>query len=68
MAFLSSVDVGLSTYLQQYSRDFYRSFSQVNYGKSIGTHMRFAALNQLSVGDIESLNSAETMTLHGDPR
>lgn len=67
VAFLSSVDVGLSTYLQQYSRDFYRSFSQVNYGKSIGTHMRFAALNQLSVGDIESLNSAETMTLHGDP-
>ncbi|MBZ0206721.1 MAG: hypothetical protein K8H89_10390 [Flavobacteriales bacterium] len=67
VAFLSSVDVGLSNKLRDYSKDFYRSFSQVNYGKSIGTHMRFAALNQLSVGDIESLNNAETMTLHGDP-
>lgn len=67
VAFISSVDVGLSNYLQQYSRDFYQSFSQVNYGKSIGTHMRFAVLDQLTAGSIESLNSAETMTLHGDP-
>lgn len=67
VAFLSSVDVGLSNKLRDYSVDFYRSFSQVNYGKSIGTHMRFAVQDQLSTGDLESLNSAETMTLHGDP-
>ena len=67
VAFLSSVDIGLSSFLQQYSRDFYRSFSQVNYGKSIGKHMQFAVLDQLTAGSIESTNSAETMTLHGDP-
>lgn len=67
VAFLSSVDVGLSNKLRDYSVDFYRSFSQVNYAKSIGMHMRYAVLDQLSAGDIESLNNAETMTLHGDP-
>lgn len=67
VAFLSSSDVGLANYLQQYSRDFYQSFSQVNYGKSIGQHMRYAAFNQLNTGTIESLNSAGTMLLHGDP-
>lgn len=67
VAFLSSGSVGLSNYLQQYSYDFYRSFSLVNYGRTIGEHMRFAAYNQLLAGDISSLNSAETMTLHGDP-
>ncbi|HQV38618.1 MAG TPA: C25 family cysteine peptidase [Flavobacteriales bacterium] len=67
VAFLSTVDVGISTYLRDYTRDFYKSFSQVNYGKTIGEHMRFAVQDQLSQGTIESLNSAETMTLHGDP-
>lgn len=67
VAFLSSASVGLSNYLQQYSYDFYRSFSRVNYGKTIGDHMRFAAYNQLQAGDMSSVNSAETMTLHGDP-
>ncbi|HMN05283.1 MAG TPA: C25 family cysteine peptidase [Flavobacteriales bacterium] len=67
VAFLSSVDVGLANYLQQYSRDFYKSFSQVNYGKSMGDHIRYAAFNQLSLPGIEPANSAETMALHGDP-
>lgn len=67
VAFLSSSDVGLSGLLRQYSRDFYKSFSLVNYGKSIGHHIRFAVLQQLSQGTIESTNSAETMHLHGDP-
>lgn len=67
VAFLSSVDVGLSNMLTHYSQDFYRSFSQVNYGKGIGAHMRYAAFNQIAIGSIEAVNSAETMTLHGDP-
>jgi len=67
LAFLSSVDVGLSYYLQEYTRYFYKSFSQVNYGKSIGAHMRYAVANQMVNGSLEAINSAETLTLHGDP-
>lgn len=67
IAFLSSVDVGLSGYLQNYTQDFYRSFSQLNYGKSIGDHMRFAVHQQLINPSLEALNSAQTLALHGDP-
>ncbi|MFT3885016.1 MAG: C25 family cysteine peptidase [Flavobacteriales bacterium] len=67
IAFLSSVDIGLSYYLRYYTEAFYRSFSQVNYGKSIGEHMRYAAFQQLLGGDLNAINSAQTFTLHGDP-
>lgn len=67
VAFLSSVDVGLAFYLQEYTRHFYESFSQVNYGKDIGKHMQYAVQYQMEGGTIESVNSAQTMTLHGDP-
>ncbi|MBS1547013.1 MAG: hypothetical protein JST38_02300 [Bacteroidetes bacterium] len=66
VAFLSSSDLGLASPLQQYTGDFYRSFSQVNYGKSIGAHIRYASQNQLG-GSLEQVNNAETMCLHGDP-
>lgn len=67
VAFISSSDLGLATMLAQFCRDFYRSFGQVNYGKGIGEHMRYAAFNQLSMGTIDMVNSAETFHLHGDP-
>lgn len=67
VAFISSVDVGLSNMLTHYTQEFYRSFSQLNYGRSIGAHMRHAVFGQISVGGIEPVNSAQTMTLHGDP-
>lgn len=67
VAFLASVDVGITNYLQHYTSDFYRSFSQLNYGKSIGEHMRYAVQDQLAQQGIEHVNNAETMTLHGDP-
>jgi hypothetical protein len=67
VAFLASGDRGLANYLQQYTTYFYRSFSQVNYGASIGTHMQYAANNELSLGGVEHVNNAETMGLHGDP-
>ncbi len=67
VAFLASDDVGLSNMMQQYTGDFYRSFAQVNYSKDIGTHMRYAVHNQLSLGGLEHVNNAETMGLHGDP-
>lgn len=67
LAFLSSVDVGLSGYLQNYTADFYRSFSQLHYGGSIGQHMKYAVRQQLLNPSLEALNSAQTLTLHGDP-
>ncbi|HEX2617594.1 MAG TPA: C25 family cysteine peptidase, partial [Flavobacteriales bacterium] len=67
IAFISSVDVGISSYLQGYTQDFYRSFSQVNYGKPIGEHMRYATYQQLGTTELEALNSAQTFALHGDP-
>ncbi len=67
VAFISSVDVGLSNMLTHYTQEFYRSFSQLNYGRPIGTHIRHAVFGQIGQGGIEAVNSAQTMTLHGDP-
>ncbi len=76
IAFIASIDLSLTNRLAAFSRRFYTSFGQVNYGKGVGSHMRMAAIDQLaggwalpvnSQGWIESLNIAESMTLHGDP-
>lgn len=68
IAFLASVDLGIAIYLNPYTREFYRSFSANNYGKSIGEHMRFAAFQQLSNSSaMESVNNVHTFTLQGDP-
>ncbi|MCW5899212.1 MAG: hypothetical protein KIT10_08065 [Flavobacteriales bacterium] len=68
IAFLASVDVGYTLYLSQYTNHFYRSFSQLNYGKSIGEHMRHAGFTQLSEAmDIVRQNNVHTFTLQGDP-
>jgi hypothetical protein len=68
IAFLASVDAGIAPFLNPYSREFYRSFSQLNYGKSIGEHMRHATFQQLSSSsDIRSVNNVHTFTLQGDP-
>lgn len=67
IAFISSVDLGLAQSLQIFTRGFYTSFSQVNYGRTIGEHMRYAANNQLALGDLYSITTSESMTLHGDP-
>lgn len=70
IAFMSSVDIGLLQYLAPYTRDLYKSFSEVNYGKGLGEHLRYATAQQLAwggVGDINLLNNVQTFTLHGDP-
>jgi hypothetical protein len=67
VAFISSVDLGLASSLQVFTHAFYTSFCQVNYGGTIGEHMRFAANGQLPLGDILAVTTAESMTLHGDP-
>lgn len=68
IAFLASVDLGVETFLNPYSREFYRSFGQVNYGRTIGDHMRHAAFQQLSTSSsILAINNVHTFTLQGDP-
>lgn len=68
IAFLASVDPGIAIFLNPYSREFYRSFSQVNYGRSIGEHIRHASFQQLSSNSsITTINNVHTFTLQGDP-
>ena len=68
IAFLASVDIGLTHNLGAYTTEFYRSFSQVNYGGTIGEHMRHASFEQLNVGtDLQRVNNVQTFTLEGDP-
>ncbi len=67
VAFMASVDLGLSNMLYNYTWEWYRSFSQVNYGRSIGAHMRHAVHQQLQGGGYLPANNAQTFTLHGDP-
>lgn len=68
IAFLASVDLGIAVFLNPYTREFYRSFSQINYGKSIGEHMRYAAYQQLgNSNNLQSVNNVHTFTLQGDP-
>ncbi|MBL7964497.1 MAG: hypothetical protein JNM31_11725 [Flavobacteriales bacterium] len=68
LAFLASVDLGFTDALRTYTRDFYTSFSQENYGRSIGRHMKTAAFKQLDLAfTTRNLNNVQTFTLHGDP-
>ena len=68
IGFLSTVDLGFADKLAQYSGQFYRSFSQLNYGGGIGDHMRHACFSQLSfTNDLRGINNAHTFTLQGDP-
>jgi hypothetical protein len=68
IGFLSTVDLGFATKLSQYTNSFYRSFSQVNYGRGIGDHMRHACFEQLSFSnDLMGINNSHTFTLQGDP-
>jgi hypothetical protein len=69
IAFLASSDLGRVVYMAPYTHYFYQSFAAVNYGGSIGRHMRHAALNQLALApdDLGRLNNVHTFTLEGDP-
>ncbi len=67
IAFMASVDIGLSSMLYLYTLEWYRSFSQLNHGGSIGDHMRYAASQQLQGGGYYGVNNVHTLTLHGDP-
>ncbi|MCB9171014.1 MAG: hypothetical protein H6597_02095 [Flavobacteriales bacterium] len=68
IAFLASVDIGLTNTLFPFTQDWYRSFSQVNYGGTIGQHIQYAAFQQLALSyNVLTLNNVQTFTLQGDP-
>ena len=61
------MDYGLAQYLATFTTAFYTSFGQVNYGRSIGEHMRYAENGSLAQSGLLNVSTAEGMTLHGDP-
>lgn len=68
IGFLASTEVALASYLLEYSRSFYRSFSRVNHAGSIGEHMKHAIFETLnSSSNLNTLHTAHTFTLQGDP-
>ena len=67
IAFLASIDIGLRNWLAMYTRGWYESFSQVNYGKGIGEHMKYTGQNVMQGGNLVNLNTVHTFTLQGDP-
>ena len=67
IAFLASVDIGYLSELGDYSREWYKSFSVDNYGRSIGMHSKAAMELQLQNPDPRDFNNALTFTLQGDP-
>lgn len=69
IGFLSPVDIGEAGKLQQYCGKFYQSFSQLNYGKPIGRHIREAVFDVINpnIDDLTRINTAHSFTLHGDP-
>ncbi|MCB0791505.1 MAG: hypothetical protein H6595_08010 [Flavobacteriales bacterium] len=68
IAFMASVDIGLTSTLFPFTLDWYRSFGQVNYGGTLGRHMQYAAFQQLGQSyNTTTLNNVQTFTLHGDP-
>ncbi len=65
IGYLGSVSLGISSYLNNYSREFYSQLSKKNYGKGIGY------IIQKTIGSSSQIqqdtNTCWEMTLHGDP-
>ncbi|MEO8591332.1 MAG: C25 family cysteine peptidase [Flavobacteriales bacterium] len=67
VAFLASVEQGITGYLANYTQEFYKSFSQLHYGGSIGEHMQYAGFQSQMTTSLESAYTAHTFALQGDP-
>ncbi len=67
IGFLAKGDLGIPTYLDIYTANFYRHLFQVSYGASIGTCMQRSIADFQSVGDFYEQNVAQTFMFHGDP-
>jgi hypothetical protein len=67
IGFLAKGDLGIPTYLDLYTSNFYRHLFDVSYGSSIGQCMQRAIVNFESLGDFYEQNVAQNFMLHGDP-
>ncbi len=70
IAFLASVDLGVTGWLYVNTVNFYESFSKVHYGESIGRHIQYMdsiALYSNGLTDIMRDAGIQQFTLHGDP-
>ncbi|HLP55541.1 MAG TPA: C25 family cysteine peptidase [Fluviicola sp.] len=70
IAFISSVSVGYAQNLDHYSNHFYREFSYINYGATIGEQMRRTiqyVQTSIIQEDLISETTCQQMTLNGDP-
>lgn len=68
IAYLGTINYGFSASLNDYSNQFYRQFSQHNYGGTIGEHIKNtidSIMHPLQPLTTEAVFSQ--MTLHGDP-
>ncbi len=68
IAYLGTLNYGFISPLRSYSDQFYKEFSQNNYGGTIGSHIKNTI--QAGLDDEENLQIESTytqMTLHGDP-
>lgn len=68
IAFMATVDVGYISTLYNYTLEFYKSFTQLNYGAGIGEHMKHAGLQtQVAWPVVTAQWAAQTFALQGDP-
>ena len=68
IAFLASVDIGLTTLLGAYTTEFYRASPRSIMAGPSGQHAAHASFEQLSQGsDVLRRNNVQTFTLEGDP-
>jgi len=66
IAYISTVGLGFSSYLHDFTKSFYSSFCTLNYGKTIGEHMMAAATLSYDTY-VGTRTTTEEFTLHGDP-
>ncbi len=67
IGFLAKSDLGIPSYLNYFTDNFYREIFTDSYGKSIGTCMKEAIRNFQQPDDFYRENVAHTFALHGDP-
>lgn len=70
IAFFSSVDLGVTSVLNSYAREFYKNLAYKNYKEGLGRSIKNTIINTQSPFSSISLlqnSTALSMTLHGDP-
>lgn len=68
IAFMASTQQGFRPYLMAYTGNFYESFGRLNYGATIGDHMKHAGLaSQMQSPTVPMQWHVHTFHLEGDP-